>query len=191
MTACPDDYHYNGAKCKREIDPQAYTVNCTRENAAGDTVEVLYRQDKCTGMEVCGQKRIQVTPRVTAVWCISMDLADYVQVSTVIDVLLPSTCNVAAVDVVAYAIGRDVTFEAFLETMQMGHPVAADHFQIEAREELELFGAKSYKTLPGGVSACTHCQSVELDPVPFGTQDFHLRVELPKGVMAKMYIISL
>ena len=68
--------------------------------------------------------------------------------------------------------------------------VTADSIQISAQSVHEIFGATSYMTLEGGLTACVQCASVALQPVPARTQSFDIKIVLPPGVTAVLVLLA-
>ena len=78
-----------------------------------------------------------------------------------------------------------------IETMYLAYALAlpigalaavADSLTITAQSEISIFNAISYKSLDGGVVACTRCASITLDSIPPGTQSVLVKAVLPAGV---------
>ena len=68
---------------------------------------------------------------------------------------------------------------AFLLTeTDLSGPATASTLQIAAEAKEELFGAVSWRTLPDGLTACSDCDQITLNPVPQGTDRIHIRVVL-------------
>ena len=60
--------------------------------------------------------------------------------------------------------------EAILATPYGQHSLTAASLQIEAQKSVNGHGHIQWQTLPGGLSRCASCESLDLDPVPDGTQ---------------------
>ena len=67
--------------------------------------------------------------------------------------------------------------------------VTAAKMTMQAQSVREIFGARSYTTLDGGLASCTNCERVGMYPVPKGTQHWLIDVVLPVGVTAaRLYL---
>ena len=77
---------------------------------------------------------------------------------------------------------------AILTTLDGKSALNATFLQIEAQSVKEIFGAKSYTTLPGGLSGCWKCASARVQPIPVGTNFIQLHIVLPVGGSGRLYL---
>ena len=61
----------------------------------------------------------------------------------------------------------------------------AQSIQVQARIVKELFGAKLERV--EGLTQCTNCSRITLEPIPKGTTDVAFQVDLPAGEAGYLY----
>ena len=80
--------------------------------------------------------------------------------------------------------------EAILSAPDLHTSVKASSFRIRAQRSQNVHGHVDWQTLPGGLSQCTDCSSLEINPVPDGTQSIALDIVMAAGVKAGTLLLG-
>ena len=74
--------------------------------------------------------------------------------------------------------------EAILTDTHTEHLLNASSLRVSAQKAINVHGHILWQTLPGGLSSCTDCANLSVDPVPDGTQAVAVELMLQPGVTA-------
>ena len=74
--------------------------------------------------------------------------------------------------------------EALLTSVDSDQSLNASSFGVQAQKAVNVHGHVFWQTLPGGMSFCTNCTGLSVDPVPDGTQSVAVDVMLKPGVQS-------
>ena len=177
--------------CRRSISLEAYELRC-RNPTDRSFVSV---HGTCPPGEVCFQISSLDQPgteeRRYKAMCVSRHGFTYLHPDS------PSSSSSSSTDgesenVGASQVGLPATgvgssqyaLEAILSAPDLHTSVKASSFKIRAQKSRNVHGHVGWQTLPGGLSQCTDCSSLGIDPVPDGTQNIALDIVMAAGVKA-------
>lgn len=194
--AAPAGLELLDAYCRRYISLEAYELQC--RNSTDHSLVSVHRS--CPPGEVCFQSSYLDEPgtgeRRHNVMCVSRRDFTYLdrqsRTSQLPDPSSSSSSSSSSHDsesVGASQAGLPATgagssqyaLEAILSAPDLHTSVNASSFKIQAQRSRNVHGHVGWQTLPGGSSQCTHCSSLEIDPVPDGTQSIALDIVMAAG----------
>ena len=190
LNNCPGDAVFFASYCVRSRTPQSYIILCYE--ASSRLAPPIQIRGNCLFKELCVGS-VQTTEEWSGSY---QDVIAYC-VSAGKPVLVESPGGSSARSSGSSTIGfpplTDVGDEVDIVMTDENDPTSsysASHLQIAAQASIEIFGARSWRTLDGGVGACTTCASIRLPHVPKGTQRFDIQVSLPPKSSGWLFLLS-
>ncbi|MCJ1369560.1 hypothetical protein MMC20_000772 [Loxospora ochrophaea] len=177
------------SRCEREISPQNFAIRC--EDARG----VLYDWvGACNPDEICVQGKdvepmfYDNSPPTRVAYCVST--GNFIRLAqNWLDRQAEQAAG--AVQQQLPAGGQGFAVEAVVTGIDPTKAVTATQMQFRAQSVKELFGARSYITLPGGYNECQQCSGAGLSEIPAEAGAYAIDVILPTvGMEANLYMVS-
>ena len=199
---CPSDpyydYYFAASECVPERSLQAYEVNCTQIPPTYGQERTLRKiSGECAEDEICYDNVIFIGAQASDfAICMHEDLVsdsssdeDPAQqpVEDIPDIDLGLANEEEGVQGIEVLLQAAEMVDSCLSSSEGScgtNGIRAESMQIAAQSVNEIFGARSYSTLDGGLSSCTSCSSLALRPIPSRTQYFRLTIDLPPRLNA-------
>ncbi|MCJ1374386.1 hypothetical protein MMC20_005618 [Loxospora ochrophaea] len=182
LTACPRGFFFVNSFCVPWRSLKAYTINC---------MSLSLRQSLYTEKSECSAYEICIGGRAPGNIAVDSQIAYCTSTSNFLPVAETGLENFKQGLTLwgsPVTEGNEIV-EAIVATGEdFSAPVNATSMQLTADSVHELFGAESYTTLSGGLSACRDCSAVAIQPVPVGATHIGLNVVLKLGTVGTLFM---